>query len=757
MRTGSESKDESVGSITPPARSGKPPSQSTALELRLNMPRRVKKWLSLPFLGGASTAHDFDHNHNEDGDRSKENHPDQEGVLSKHESAADFAKKGEGEIILDYNAPIHWWMMSSLFPLIAGTFGPMASTFNICAIAIDWRVIVDSASEEAEGMKITDPRWLVAVNGVSLAIAIIANGALLAQMTGRLRFDIAHPIVIGGWFISGLILIALVSAADTHVPLPTDNPMAVYSQAFYYGAFAGALYILLSAMLSTTAYGIWIGHYGDQFKLSLSQRSLMLQTMLLLGYILASAAVYTKIEGWNFLDSVYFMVITYVILEDNDVSNQLTRHSLFTIGFGDYTPATHLGRGLFFPMAVGGDIFVGLIIANIRALVIESGSVKVSTRLMEKARYKALKAGNPAEGVVKIRGTQKRDTNADTELERREKEFHIMRELQKTSAQNNRLLALFLASTAFMILWFIGAVVFWQAEQATGGQNWTYFESLYFTYVAQLTIGYGDFEPQTNSAKPAFVFWALIALPTLTVLIGSIGDNLSDFVNFATVWIGRHADPVLSFFTLRMKENRDTSNAIETTIKKAKQENHEDREGFDNIVTIEDGKLIPADLSASTFASADLKTVEDAYLPYLMLSTAKTVLSHLDDEAPRKYTYQEWTWLLRLLGEDESTKDGHRIIGKPVDGEVATPLTGKRDGVWSWMGQESPLMSLKGGTEPKWVLYKIMDAMERELKMRGHRRMARETDRPVDEVREKIDEESQKQESNAASSSSEGR
>nr|POE75551.1 outward-rectifier potassium channel tok1 [Quercus suber] len=395
------------------------------------------------------------------------------------------------------------------------------------------------------------------------------------------------------------------------------------------------------------------------------------------------------------------------------------------------------------------------IVANIRTLVIESGSVKVSTRLMEKARYHALKAGNPAEGFVKIRGTQRRDTNADTELERREKEFHIMRELQKTAAQNNRLLALALASSAFMILWFIGAVVFWQAEQSTGGQNWTYFEALYFTYVAQLTVGYGDFEPQTNSAKPAFVFWALIALPTLTVLIGAIGDNLSDFVNFATVWIGRHANPLLSFFTLSMKESKQTSNVIESTIEKAKKENSQDQENFDNIASVEGGKLVPVNTSTSTFASLDLQTIEDAYLPYIMLSTAKTVLLHLDDESPRKYTYQEWTWLLRLLGEDESVECGHRKIGKPVNGEVATPPTGKENTVWSWMGQESPLMSLEDGSEPKWVLQKLMEALERELKTRGHSRIARATNKSVDDIQKEIDAESQKQESNAASSGTE--
>ena len=81
-------------------------------------------------------------------------------------------------------------------------------------------------------------------------------------------------------------------------------------------------------------------------------------------------------------------------------------------------------------------------------------------------------------------------------------------------------------------------IIAYRAEKAMGGQNWSYFDAMYFVYVAQLTIGYGGFHPQTNSAKPAFVFWALIALPTLTVLIGAIGDVVGDFVNWYTIWLG---------------------------------------------------------------------------------------------------------------------------------------------------------------------------------------------------------------------------
>jgi potassium channel subfamily K, other eukaryote len=346
----------------------------------------------------------------------------------------------------------------------------MASTFNICAVAIDWRLIVDPSNSEAEGSHIPDPTWLIAVNAVSLAIAILANLALMGHMTNRVKFDFAAPAVIGGWLVSGFLDVALVAAAPTHVPLP-DNPNATWSQAYYYAIFSAVVYVLLSMMLSVTAFGVWVGGLSSEFKLTLAQRSLMLQTVLFLGYVLCAAAVYSHVENWVYLDAVYFTIVT-----------------LFTIGFGDLTPKTHLGRSLFFPFAVGGIVFVGLIVANTRSLVLESASIKVSTRLVEKARYKAIKAGDPSNGVFKVR-LKRVDTNGSTELERREKEFNVMREVQTTAAHNNRIFALSMATMSFMILWFIGAVAFWQAEQATGGQNWSYFETVYFVYVAQLTIG----------------------------------------------------------------------------------------------------------------------------------------------------------------------------------------------------------------------------------------------------------------------------
>jgi potassium channel subfamily K len=54
-----------------------------------------------------------------------------------------------------------WWFASTAFPLIAGTFGPMASAFSILALAIRWRVYVPPGSVEAFGIYVNDPGWYV--------------------------------------------------------------------------------------------------------------------------------------------------------------------------------------------------------------------------------------------------------------------------------------------------------------------------------------------------------------------------------------------------------------------------------------------------------------------------------------------------------------------------------------------------------------------------------------------------------------------
>lgn len=41
-----------------------------------------------------------------------------------------------------------------------------------------------------------------------------------------------------------------------------------------------------------------------------------------------------------------------------------------------------------------------------------------------------------------------------------------------------------------------------------------------------MTIGYGDFYPESNSGRAFFVLWTLLAVPTLTILISDMSDTV---------------------------------------------------------------------------------------------------------------------------------------------------------------------------------------------------------------------------------------
>lgn len=262
-----------------------------------------------------------------------------------------------------------WWLASTAYPLLAGTLGPMASAFSICSLSQDWGMESEEGNGQPRG--IGDPDWVIVVNTISLGCAIMSNFVLLWGMARRIAFSIAQPIIIIGWYISSLLLTCLLCIfAASKVQNDSDSGRHRWlTGSYYYGAFAAGLYFVLSSLLLITVYGVCRGHYSREFRLTTSQRSLMLQTILFLIYLLGGAAVYARIEGWRYLDAVYWADLT-----------------LLTIGIGDFVPETHKGRGLLFPYAVGGILIPGLIVGSIRAQMLEKGRQKMAETVAERTR-----------------------------------------------------------------------------------------------------------------------------------------------------------------------------------------------------------------------------------------------------------------------------------------------------------------------------------------------------------------------------------
>jgi len=75
---------------------------------------------------------------------------------NKHCPGPEIGEDGDEKNVL---LPAKWWYASTVFPLVAGTFGPMASAFNICALVENWRVDVPKGGMEGHGIKIKDPSW----------------------------------------------------------------------------------------------------------------------------------------------------------------------------------------------------------------------------------------------------------------------------------------------------------------------------------------------------------------------------------------------------------------------------------------------------------------------------------------------------------------------------------------------------------------------------------------------------------------------
>ncbi|KAJ3476267.1 hypothetical protein NLG97_g9183 [Lecanicillium saksenae] len=419
-----------------------------------------------------------------------------------------------------------WWLVASAFPMIAGTLGPVASAFSICALGRPWRQHVPPGTEFEEAIFVDDPPWLTAVNAIQLGMALVSNAFLLLNMARRVKFTIAQPITIIGWYISSLCLIGLCATASGPLNDGLEHPLDQYvlSQAFWYGIWASILYFVVASFMTATFWGASTGHFSKSFALTNSQRTLMLQTILFLTYLLLGALVFSTIEGWNYLDGVYWANVT-----------------LFTVGFGDFATTKPLARGLVLPYALIGVISLGLVIASIRSMILDRARRRVGIRMEEKTRRKLVrsltKTGNDTILDPMLGEGTALSPHVTNEYERRKVEFELMRHIQDRALTWRQWMDLTASFGTLIVLWLIGALVFWSTEKAYQ-EHWSYFDSFYLCFVSLTTIGYGDRVPISNAGKSFFVFWSLLALPTMTVLISHAEDTVVKFVREITIKLG---------------------------------------------------------------------------------------------------------------------------------------------------------------------------------------------------------------------------
>jgi potassium channel subfamily K len=514
---------------------------------------------------------------------------------------------------------------------------------------------------------------------------------------------------------------ALVAVASTSAFLLQPREEHALSQAYYYGIIAAALYFIISSLLVFTAFGAYKGHYSKDFQLSPSQRTLMLQTIGFMAYILLGALIFSKLEGWQFLDGVFWADFT-----------------LLTVGIGgEFVPKTHTGRSLVFPYAIGGLIMVGLVIGSVRSLILEHGKQKMSARFVEVKRQKVLSSIDGHERTIKLSyfETIKFSQKGLSEMQRREQEFNVMRRIHELSERKRRYTALATSTVASLLLWFLGAVVFMHSEKP---QGYTYFTWLYFAYTSLLTIGYGDFTVSSNAGKAFFVFWSLLAVPTLTILISNMGDTIIKAFKDFTIWVGsftvlpdeKGLGPAIRVGIQRVRSGKllKTSDLDHRGAPGAAEQTHLDRMAEH----IEEDELGQAEEAGE---HGDYLERDIHFYHFILAKEIRQMMKDVEVSPPRQYTYEEWSYFLRLIGQDENDSSHHRRpedqhqhnkgdapdIGTADDGDTVT---------WSWLGIRSPLM---GNTnEPQWLLQRLTTTLEAEMrKMSSPDKNARKERPPV--------------------------
>ncbi|KAI1260147.1 voltage-gated potassium channel [Xylariaceae sp. FL1019] len=679
--------------------------------------------------------------------------------------------KDKDDVHLD---PTRWWLASSAFPMIAGTLGPVASAFSICALVNNWRQYIPPGANVTTAVFVDDPYWLYVVNAIQLVIALVANVFLLLNMTKRVRFSIAQPITIAGWYISSILLIALLATCSGPLALKNDVDY-VWAQAFYYGIFAAILYFVVASLMAITVYGANAGHNPKDFELTMSQRTLMLQTIAFLVYLLLGALVFSHVEGWLYLDALYWADVT-----------------LFTVGLGDLSPSTNVGRGLLIPYALIGILTLGLVIGSIRSLMLDEGKSKIDARMLEKKRRRYIRhltkhgKGDDLEPITEKDADyypQFKAQAGKTELERRHAEFQLMRKIQDRAATKRRWTALATSTSCWLVLWLVGAYIFQASEYPY--QGWTYFDGVSFAFQAMTTIGYGDNTPVSNTAKAFFVFWSLLALPTLTVLISNAGDTIVKEIRDVTVLIGnvtilpgeegfkksvKQICSRLSAGKLFQEEYIHESPPGFLGAAQPRRDKEQDDDDFDDkYCDTELADNMKGSGNSSTQATRGLssrnsgtnaqatsktqnpksqssdpkgwkqslfgdnisgelpKTRSEYHL--VLVDEIRNVMQHLQESPPRRYTYQQWAWYLRLIGEDETDAATHRSPPNKPEREPAgagpmagthssekadnTPVESEKDVKWSWVGHRSPLMDTR--QEAQCILDKLSQRLREEL------------------------------------------
>ncbi|KAJ6104955.1 hypothetical protein N7486_003644, partial [Penicillium sp. IBT 16267x] len=420
-----------------------------------------------------------------------------------------------------FSKPVsHRWEALTGFPVLANRKGALcviALMFNICALVKGW---LQSVSMDGSISELRTPSWTIGLKATSLALSTVAYIAYLLTMILHIDPIKGFMVTVIGWLASAIILFSLIGIEARQHRQAQAQQAPIYTQNFFAGVISAGLYVLTAVLLSIYMVSLKLRFFSPADRRKIECTSVVLRVTSFVILLLGGAAVYSDIEGWSFMDSLYF-----------------TDYTLLTIGIGNLAPNTHLGRSLLLPFATMGITSLGLVITSVASFTDQMRELKLKRNIEETRReFRNADSKEATDGVSTVEGVRSQLPSVKSPIPKCEEIIKI-RHAKSAFHRRTRWADLGLFLAAWFVLWFVSAAIFTRSEKEA---NWTYFVALYFTYTSLTTIGYGDLFPTSNFGKVFFIFWSLLAIPILTNLVTVIGNIFHIWLAFCSGWIRRH-------------------------------------------------------------------------------------------------------------------------------------------------------------------------------------------------------------------------
>lgn len=198
-------------------------------------------------------------------------------------------------------------------------------------------------------------------------------------------------------------------------------------------------------------------------------------------YMFAGIVAYSFLfEDWDIVDSLYFSMVTFT-----------------TVGYGDLSPESQMGRLFSCVYAIAGIVIIGAIFGTIAEHVAESQIQKIKEREMR-----------AQETAMSLMQGQSRNRSSSEESSTEEALFapKDWTEFLITLKPYIKLLIPFI-----LMAWLIGR-----------NQDWTIIDILYFVVCTMTTIGYGDLSPNTTLSRLLAIFFIPFSVFSLASIFGAV-------------------------------------------------------------------------------------------------------------------------------------------------------------------------------------------------------------------------------------------